>query len=163
MIGTTTRTTERMVEYRQLAQFKKPKGRPRCEVDEFSQGALKEAVWPQPQVFRLLNGKANGAQGIDFSAWKRAVWIPCSADREDVCGFKSPEPEETWKFDAIDLDRRNARKDGIHFLKAYGVSRSAYTRPDSNNGWSSSTPKRKGLSAGQPSPTKRVSKLVKAS
>lgn len=117
----------RRAEYRTLAQVRRILERPRCEVDEFPQGALAEALWPHPQAVRLLNGKANGAQGIDFSAWKHAVWTPCSEYRKNVCGSQSPEPPITWKFGGIDSARRNAREDGIHFLQAYGVSQLVYS------------------------------------
>lgn len=113
--------------YRTLAQVvNAPRERPRCEVDEFPMGALREAQKLNPQIVRLLNGKANGAQGNDFRMWRLAVFTPCKIYRDKVCKIKSPEPPITWKFDGMDNSRKDARVDGVHFLKAYGVSQSIY-------------------------------------
>jgi chitinase len=111
--------------YRKLAQVvNNPHERPRCEVDEFPMGSLREGKMLNPQFVRLVNGKANGAQGNDWKMWRIAVFTPCSIYRDKVCHLKSPEPPVTWKFDGIDNARKNARVDGVHFLKAYGVSQS---------------------------------------
>ncbi|KAF2850135.1 glycoside hydrolase family 18 protein [Plenodomus tracheiphilus IPT5] len=95
----------------------------RCQVDEFPMGALREAQGTaNPQVVRLVNGPANGAQGRDFRMWKLAVWTPCKLYRQHVCGLPAAlaEPPITWAFDRMDQGRRNARTDGNHFIKAYG-------------------------------------------
>jgi chitinase len=114
----------RTSEFRTFAVQKQGPGkqRYRCEVDEFPMGALREAWHGAHQIVRLVNGKANGAQGNDFSAWKEAVWTPCSIFREHVCSIASPEPPITWAFDGMDSSRVNARTDGSHFIRRYGVS-----------------------------------------
>jgi chitinase len=112
----------RATEFRSLGGYSIPDKRYRCEADEFPMGALTEAWDYQPQMVRWVNGEANGAQGRDFSAWRQAVWVPCSSFRQDVCGSAKPDPPITWKFDGMDSGRRNARADGSHFIKKYGVS-----------------------------------------
>lgn len=53
-------------------------------------GSLLEGRLPNPQVCRLVNGKANGRQGSDWQQFLRAQYYPCSAYKEAVCGIKSP-------------------------------------------------------------------------
>lgn len=84
-------------------------------------GALLEAKAPNPQVVRLVNGPANGLQGVDFKLWKTASWLPCSALRK---ANKKPDPPVTWKFGAYPAGDNRAIALGVgrHFVQKYGVS-----------------------------------------
>uniref|UniRef100_A0A093XDC7 chitinase n=1 Tax=Talaromyces marneffei PM1 TaxID=1077442 RepID=A0A093XDC7_TALMA len=108
-----------------------------CELDEFPMGDLAESTKPNPQACRLVNGIANGKQGIDYKFWKSAQWTPCSSYRVNVCGL--PKPPATWKFGPL-VGNRGATR-GAHFVTAYGFDSqtanslcfASYTYTDSNN------------------------------
>ncbi|KUJ13269.1 glycoside hydrolase [Mollisia scopiformis] len=115
----------RREEFRTLAQVAVNRVH-RCQVDEFPMGVLLEAKAPNPQVVRLVNGPANGAQGVDFKQWKAATWVPCSALRK---AHKKPPPPVTWEFGPFAAnDNRGIPGTGKHFIQEYGVTTfSAYT------------------------------------
>jgi hypothetical protein len=87
-------------------------------------GALREGRIPSPQYVRLVNGPANGRQGVDFEQWKHAVYEPCKAYRKDVCKSKDPDPPITWEFGTYTAGdpRETAASVGKHFIQKYGVS-----------------------------------------
>ncbi|KAH8665151.1 hypothetical protein BGZ60DRAFT_470789 [Tricladium varicosporioides] len=93
------------------------KGAKRCEVDEFPMGNLADSGNNNPQACRLVNGVANGAQGIDYNMWKMAQWTPCSSFRATVCKLKDL-PKATWAFGAVNGNR--GVRVGKHFINAYG-------------------------------------------
>lgn len=105
----------RRLEYRQKAQVNNANNEPRCQVDEFPMANLQEAQGG-PQVVRLINGPANGAQGRDFYMWKLAKFFPCQSLRS-VNG--KPPPPVTWQIGS-EASRAAARSDGVHFVQKYG-------------------------------------------
>ncbi|KAJ6088215.1 CAZyme family GH18, partial [Penicillium sp. IBT 16267x] len=73
---------QRKNSYRTAAQKRAGTGeRPRCEVDEFPIGNLKESGNNAPQVCSLVNGPANGNQGNDYQKWKLAAFGPLPGSR----------------------------------------------------------------------------------
>ncbi|ROW14913.1 hypothetical protein VPNG_03305 [Cytospora leucostoma] len=108
---------QRSAPFRTLLQKKRQPQSARCELDEFSMGNMHHSGGNKPQVCRLVNGPANGAQGQDWNYFKLAQWHPCSAFRSKVCKSKD-EPPVTWKLGALNGNRGNAN--GKHFISAYG-------------------------------------------
>lgn len=87
---------ERHAAFRTRAQELNANRVPRCQLDEFPQGDLRESGGDQPQACRLVNGPANGAQGRDYKAWKDAQWRPCSTYRNTACNIDDDGPPATW-------------------------------------------------------------------
>jgi hypothetical protein len=86
-------------------------------------GVLKEARKPNKQICRLVNGPANGRQGVDFNQWSRAVYAPCSTYRKEICKSKD-DPPVTWVIGQPPPgdNRLIAQGLGSHFIGKYGVS-----------------------------------------
>jgi hypothetical protein len=104
----------RRQEYRTQAQ-RAINNVPRCQADEFPMDSLQESQ-DAPQVVRLVDGPANGAQGRDFRMWKMASWTPCSILRSQN-GL--PPPLVTWAITDNGAVVR-ARTDSSHFVQKYG-------------------------------------------
>lgn len=90
------RQTQRHAAYRTLVQGERRPKDAQCQLDEFPMHNLRESNNNNPQVCRLVNRKANGAQGNDWQMWKLAQWWPCARYRENVCGINDDGPPATW-------------------------------------------------------------------
>ncbi|KAI9854057.1 MAG: hypothetical protein M1813_001569 [Trichoglossum hirsutum] len=90
----------------------------KCQIDEFPQNALAEAI--SPQALRAVDGTENSMQGNDFLQWKNAVYNPCSAL---LASQGKPPPPITWTWGGIGpTDTRN-NVGGI--IQKYGFDSSA--------------------------------------
>jgi hypothetical protein len=90
------RTNQRHEAYRTLVQGDERPLKARCQLDEFPMANLRDSNNNNPQVCRLVNGAANGAQGTDFRMWKLAQWWPCARYRASVCNINDDGPPATW-------------------------------------------------------------------
>ncbi|KAK4033108.1 hypothetical protein C8A01DRAFT_40430 [Parachaetomium inaequale] len=116
---TNQQESQRNAAYRTLVQgARSPGGDAQCELDEFPMGNLRESNGPNPQACRLVNRRANTAQGLDYKAWKWAQWRPCSRYRETTCSITDGGPPATWKFGPLNRNRGDGS--GRHFINAFG-------------------------------------------
>lgn len=81
-----------------------------------NRGGLAEAIEPQPQAVRQVDGVQNGQQGRDFQDWLFASYFPCSAL------LKRP-PPITWAFDMGNVPSDDARRTANGFIGKYGYNR----------------------------------------
>jgi hypothetical protein len=88
--------TQRHEAYRTLVQGRRQPREAQCQLDEFPMANLRESSNNNPQVCRLVNSVANGAQGRDFRQWKLAQWWPCARYRTSVCNINDDGPPATW-------------------------------------------------------------------
>ncbi|KAK1699992.1 hypothetical protein BDP55DRAFT_213442 [Colletotrichum godetiae] len=116
--GWASTATQRHAAYRTLVQGSNRPDPARCQLDEFPMANLRESGNGAPQACRLVNKQANGAQGRDYLAWKRAQWVPCFRYRRDVCRIQDNGPPATWKFNQLSGGRGPGS--GKRFIDAFG-------------------------------------------
>ncbi|PLB55790.1 putative class V chitinase [Aspergillus steynii IBT 23096] len=108
---------QRKEEYRTAVQMARGVPGARCQLDEFPMRDLFEAANNNPQVCRLVNGRANSRQGNDYKMWKRNQWMPCSSFRSS-CNLLAP--PATWAFNSLPGNRGMGNMIGTRFITALG-------------------------------------------